>query len=414
MATHPVGTTRTSRSERASDSARATVPTLTSRGRVAVAMSGGVDSSVVAAMLTAAGHDAFGVTLQLYDHGTATGRPGSCCAGRDVRDARRVADQLGIPHYTLDYEQQFRAAVIDDFVDSYVAGETPLPCVRCNQRIKFRDLLAVTRDLGADWLATGHYVRRVDGPRGAELHEAADARRDQSFFLFATTPEQLARLRFPLGDLPSKDETRRLAEHYGLPVASKPDSQDICFVPSGRYAELVAKLHPAAGQPGAIVDTRGRHLGEHSGIENFTIGQRRGLGLGGADALYVVRIDAERREVVVGPADALRVNPFTVHSINWLGATAFPEAPVDGWRVRAKIRSNAPAHAATVTPDDAASATVRFDDPETAVAPGQACVFYEMDGTRLLGGGWIRTPQLRPNVVPAAPSISQPELSVRP
>ena len=354
-------------------------------------MSGGVDSSATAALLVGEGYDVFGLTLQLYDHGAAVGRPGSCCAGRDQQDARRVAEHLGIPHYVLDFEQRFREAVIDDFADSYLAGETPLPCVRCNQRIKFRDLLEAALDLGADWLATGHYVRRTDGPFGPELHEAADRSRDQSFFLFATTPPQIEKLRFPLGDLPSKQVTRRIAAEAGLPVADKPDSQDICFVARGSYAKTVARLRPDAGRPGRILDEAGTELGTHDGIEQFTIGQRRGLRLGDAQARYVIRIDAACGDVIVGPRESLRTTSLRLHNVNWIDPRPFEEAPEGGWQLRCRIRSSARPAPGRVIPDGHDGARVEFDDPASAVAPGQACVFYAGDSTQLLGGGWIAT-----------------------
>ncbi|MEL7349744.1 MAG: tRNA 2-thiouridine(34) synthase MnmA, partial [Pseudomonadota bacterium] len=310
--------------------------------RVVVAMSGGVDSSVVAAVLAREGYDVIGITLQLYDHGAATARRGACCAGRDIHDARRVAESLGIPHYVLDYESRFRDSVIEDFADSYLAGETPIPCVRCNERVKFRDLLETARDLEADCLATGHYVRRVMGASGPELHAAADATRDQSYFLFATTPEQLAYLRFPLGGLTSKAETRALAAAHGLAVADKPDSQDICFVPNGNYRSVIEKLRPGAAEPGEIVDTAGRVLGQHSGVLNFTIGQRRGLGLSnanGGDPLYVIRLDAQARRVVVGPRAALATRRVPLASINWLGDEALSDLPAAGLALRVKVRS---------------------------------------------------------------------------
>jgi tRNA-specific 2-thiouridylase len=352
--------------------------------RVVVAMSGGVDSATVAALLKAEGYDAVGVTLQLYDHGAAAGRKGACCAGQDIYDARRVAERLDMPHYVLDYEARFRRDVIEEFADSYLAGETPIPCVRCNERVKFRDLLAVARDLGAEALATGHYVRRVEGPAGPELHAAVDDGRDQSYFLFATTRDQLDFLRFPLGGLP-KRETRALAERFGLPVAAKPDSQDICFVPDGAYARVVGRLRPGAIEPGEIVDLEGRVLGRHEGIINFTVGQRRGLHLGGtAEPLYVVSLDPARHRVVVGPRAALGRDIVAVRGLNWLAEAPLPP---EGRRVRVKLRSAQPPARATVLPATDGGAELRLDEPQYGVAPGQAAVLY--DGTRVLGGGWI-------------------------
>jgi tRNA-specific 2-thiouridylase len=359
--------------------------------RVVVAMSGGVDSSVTAALMHRAGYDVVGITLQLYDHGQAVGRKGACCAGQDIYDARRVADRLGVPHYVLDYEARFRAAVMDDFADTYLAGETPIPCVRCNQRVKFRDLLETARELGADALATGHYARRVLGLAGPELHRAADRARDQSYFLFATTPAQLDFLRFPLGDL-TKDETRALAVELGLAVADKPDSQDICFVPTGGYARVVERLRPGAIEAGEIVHVDGRVLGRHDGIINYTIGQRRGLGLVDATApgepLYVVRLDPARHRVVVGPRAALAIASITVRDINWLGDRPLGDAPLGagGHAVQVKVRSTTPAVPATAFPA-AGGARVALAEPQYGVAPGQACVLY--DGERVLGGGWI-------------------------
>ncbi len=349
--------------------------------RVVVAMSGGVDSSVVAALAAEAGYDVIGITLQLYDHGQAVGRPGTCCAGSDIADARRVAEHVGFPHYVLDYESNFRQSVIDDFADSYVRGQTPIPCVRCNQTVKFRDLLTVARDLGADCLATGHYVRRVQGVQGAEMHRGIDQNRDQSYFLFATTGDQLDYLRFPLGGM-SKPEARAHAERLGLAVADKPDSQDICFVPSGDYASVVRKLRPEAGEPGDIVDLDGAVLGQHRGLIHYTVGQRRGLEIGGlADPLYVVRLDADKRQVVVGPRTALAVSGTALTELNWIG----PAIPAEGLAVSVKVRSAAPAVGARIFGGEAPH--VVFDKPEYGVAPGQACVAY--DGDRLFGGGWI-------------------------
>ena len=356
--------------------------------RVVVAMSGGVDSSVVAAMLAEAGYDVVGVTLQLYDHGAALARKGACCAGVDVRDARRTAEKLGFPHYVLDYESVFRDAVIDEFADSYLSGATPVPCIRCNERVKFKDLLGMAKELDADCMATGHYIRRVEGADGPELHRAADAARDQSYFLFSTTPAQLDYLRFPLGDLPSKDATRALAKRHGLTVADKPDSQDICFVPNGDYASVIEKLRPGAAEPGDIVDAQGNVLGTHKGVLHYTIGQRRGLGLSGlADPLYVVGLDAEARKVIVGPREMLATRTVPVREINWLGDAALDSRPE--WEISVKVRSTGPAREAVARPRGESQAVVELADPEEGIAPGQACVFYETGGTRVLGGGWI-------------------------
>ena len=343
--------------------------------RIVVAMSGGVDSSVVAALAARSGAETIGITLQLYDHGEAVGRAGSCCAGRDIRDARAVCDRLGIAHYVHDHESAFRHDVIDQFADEYVAGRTPIPCVRCNMGPKFTDLFALARDLGADCLATGHYVRRVEGAAGAELHRAADPARDQSYFLFATTQEQLDFLRFPLGGLP-KPRVRELAAELGLGVAAKPDSQDICFVPDGDYASLVRKLRPETGAGGDIVDLSGAKLGEHRGLIHFTIGQRRGLEIGGSpEPLYVIRLEPATRRVVVGPRRALAVAATRLSGINWLGGDhAGP--------LTAKVRSLAKPVPARLIGD-----RVVFDAPEYGVAPGQAAVLYA--GDRVLGGGWI-------------------------
>jgi tRNA-specific 2-thiouridylase len=352
-------------------------------GRVVVAMSGGVDSSCVAALLVEAGYEVVGVTLQLYDHGAALGKRGACCAGQDIQDARRVAEQLDIPHYVLDFEARFKAAVIEDFAQTYAEGRTPLPCVRCNQRIKFKDLLGIARDLGGAALATGHYVRRETGETGVELHQAADAWRDQSYFLFATTHDQLGFLRFPLGDL-AKDETRKLAGRFGLAVADKPDSQDICFVPQGSYAHVVEKLRPGAAEPGEIVHVDGRVLGRHEGLIHFTVGQRRGLAVSTGERLYVVKLEPERNRVIVGPHAALGCATAVLAEINWLGHAPMP---ADGIGIQVKHRAREPAVAARLLPGAAGGAQVVFAEPQAGVAPGQACVFY--DGTRVLGGGWI-------------------------
>jgi tRNA-specific 2-thiouridylase len=356
--------------------------------RVVVAMSGGVDSSVVAAELAAEGYDVVGVTLQLYDHGAALAKKGACCAGRDIHDARRVAEAMGFPHYVLDYESVFREAVMDEFADSYLGGATPVPCIRCNERVKFRDLLETARDLDADCMATGHYIRRAAGPAGPELHMAADPARDQSYFLFSTTAEQLDFLRFPLGGLATKEETRALAAKHGLSVADKPDSQDICFVPNGDYASVIEKLRPGAGEPGEIVHLDGRVLGQHRGVIHYTIGQRRGLGIGGlSEPLYVVKLDPEARRVIVGPKEALATRTVPVREINWLGDAALESRPE--WRLSARIRSTRPPREAILRPTGPTTGEVELIVAEEGVSPGQACVFYETGGTRVLGGGWI-------------------------
>ncbi len=356
--------------------------------RVVVAMSGGVDSSVVAAELAREGYDVVGVTLQLYDHGAALAKKGACCAGRDIHDARRVAEAMGFPHYVLDYESQFRDSVIDEFADAYLAGATPVPCIRCNERVKFRDLMETARDLGADCMATGHYIQRKIGALGPELHRAADPVRDQSYFLFSTTPKQLDYLRFPLGHLETKAETRSLAARHGLSVADKPDSQDICFVPDGNYARVIEKLRPGAAEPGEIVDLDGHVLGRHDGVIHYTIGQRKGLGIGGlAEPLYVVRLDPEARRVVVGPKAALATRTVPVREVNWLGDAPFTSCPE--WVLEVKLRSTRPPAPALVRPLSATEAEVELLSPEQGVSPGQACVFYAPRSSRVLGGGWI-------------------------
>lgn len=354
--------------------------------RVIVAMSGGVDSSVVAAQLAEEGYDVVGITLQLYDHGAALAKKGACCAGQDIHDARRVAEEMGFPHYVLDYENTFRESVIDEFADSYLAGATPVPCIRCNERVKFKDLLETAKDLDADCMATGHYIQRKNIDGRAQLHRAADPVRDQSYFLFSTTQEQLDYLRFPLGHLKSKGDTRALAEKYGLAVADKPDSQDICFVPNGSYADVIQKLRPEAAEPGEIMHIDGRRLGEHKGIIHYTVGQRRGLGIGGGEPLYVVKLDAETKQVIVGPKDALTTVHVPIKEVNWLGDGAFGHGPHE---VAVKVRSTRPPKPAVIHPTDDATAMVELLEPEEGVAPGQACVFYDPSGSRILGGGWI-------------------------
>ncbi|SMR71999.1 tRNA (5-methylaminomethyl-2-thiouridylate)-methyltransferase [Aliiroseovarius halocynthiae] len=356
--------------------------------RVVVAMSGGVDSSVVAAQLAEEGYDVIGVTLQLYDHGAALAKKGACCAGIDIHDARRVAEDMGFPHYVLDYENIFQDAVIDEFAESYLGGATPVPCIRCNERVKFKDLLETARDLGADCMATGHYIQRAMGDHRAELHRAADPVRDQSYFLFSTTPEQLDYLRFPLGHLKTKAETRELARKYGLEVADKPDSQDICFVPDGNYAGVIEKLRPGAAEPGEIVHADGRVLGTHEGVIHYTIGQRRGLGIGGlSEPLYVVKLDVDNKHVVVGPKEMLATRVVPVREINWLGDEPFTSRAE--WHMGVKIRSTRPPREAIIRPISDTEAEVELLTPEEGVSPGQACVFYDMDGPRIFGGGWI-------------------------
>ena len=358
--------------------------------RVVVAMSGGVDSSVVAGILARQGYDVVGMTLQLYDHGEAIHRKGACCAGQDIHDAKRVAETLGIPHYVLDYERRFAERVIEQFADSYVAGETPIPCVTCNSDIKFGDLLETVFELEADVLATGHYIRRTEGVAGPQLRRAVDCDRDQSYFLFSTTREQLKHLWFPLGDLP-KAEVRRIASELALPVAAKPDSQDICFVPTGRYTDIIERLKPGALQPGDIVHVDGRRLGRHGGIINYTIGQRRGLGIPAPEPYYVINLDAERNEVIVGPRDCLKTETVILRGVNWLGDSQLQEAACEGLDIHARVRSTQPPSPATLFADADGRVRVLLGDGIEGVAAGQACVFYSDGGkdARVLGGGFI-------------------------
>lgn len=370
--------------------------------RVVVAMSGGVDSSVVAGLLAARGYDVIGLTLQLYDHGEAVHRAGSCCAGQDIHDARRVAEKLNIPHYVLDYESRFRDSVIDRFVESYLAGETPVPCVDCNRTVKFRDLLATAQDLGADALATGHYVVSKpleNGHRG--LYRAHDPDRDQSYFLYATTQDQLDILRFPLGSMP-KSQTRALARYFDLTVAEKSDSQDICFVPQGRYTDLIEKLRPEARNPGEIVHEDGRVLGQHQGVIDFTVGQRKGLGLAVGDPLYVLRLDAVQARVIVGPREALATRLIRLRDVNWLGAGNLTDLPVTGVPIAVRVRSSRPPQPATLFWRNG-GVEIALATGEMGVSPGQACVFYETDDdrSRVLGGGTITRQALESDPVAA-------------
>ncbi len=352
---------------------------MSARKRIVIAMSGGVDSSVAAALVARAGHEAIGVTMQLYS-ATQSARKGACCAGQDIQDAKRVADALGIPHYVLDYEARFKKAVMDNFAETYAKGETPVPCVQCNDKVKFADLMDMARELGADALATGHYVRRVEGKDGPELHAASEGARDQSYFLFTTTRAQLDYLRFPVGEMPKAD-VRAVAAELGLVTAAKPDSQDICFVPAGHYTTVIDRLRPDASRPGEIVDLQGTVLGRHEGITHFTVGQRKGLGLSGnGEPLFVLKLDAANARVLVGPRAALAATSIILRDVNWLADAA----PMD---CQVKVRSMRPPVPARVIPLEGGGARVELAVPEDAIAPGQACVFY--DGLRVLGGGWI-------------------------
>ncbi len=365
--------------------------------RLVVAMSGGVDSSVAAALMVEAGFEVIGMTLQLYDQGAALGKKGACCAGQDIYDARQVCDKLGIPHYVLDYESRFSQAVIEDFADSYLRGETPIPCVRCNQQVKFKDLLTTARDLSAQALVTGHYVQRLGATEGAELHRAFDSSRDQSYFLFATTQQQLDFLRFPLGGM-EKAETRAHALRFGLDIADKPDSQDICFVPNGSYANVLEKLRPGSLEEGDILHVDGRVLGRHKGIIHYTVGQRKGLGIGGGDPLYVIRLDPHTHRVIVGPYEALARTEIWLKEVNWLGGEI--TEPI---RCEVRVRSTRPPVPADVVLTKEGGAHVTFLTPEYGVSAGQACVFYQ--GSRVLGGGWILNQEGREYAVPASQMV---------
>ena len=359
--------------------------------RVVVAMSGGVDSSVAAALVKSAGYDTIGITLQLYDHGEAVNRKGACCAGQDIHDARNVAASLDIPHYVLDYESLFRESVIDNFADTYLSGHTPIPCVRCNETVKFKDLLTTAKDLGAEALVTGHYIETSFNDGQWQMRRPVDEKRDQSYFLFSTTPEQLSFLRFPLAHL-TKNEIREFAAKLALPVADKPDSQDICFVPNGDYATVIERLRPDCSLPGEIVDMDGNILGQHQGVLHYTVGQRRGLGVAIGEPLYVVRIDADKRQVIVGPKDALARRTIMLDEVNWLGGEMLSD-PID---VKVKIRSTGSPVRANLTLLQGQRAEVSLDIPEEGVSPGQACVFYGADegpAARVLGGGWIISAQ---------------------
>jgi len=357
--------------------------------KVVVAMSGGVDSSVVAAMLAKEGYNVIGITLQLFNYGNSIKKKGACCAGLDIKDARRVADKFNFPHYVLNYEDQFKKEVIDDFASSYLRGDTPVPCIRCNEKIKFKDLLKTARDLDADCLATGHYIQRKEGKFGPEMHSAKDKEKDQSYFLFATTADQLNFLRFPLGHFKSKTETRILAKELGLKIHEKPDSQDICFVNKGTYADVIKENYPNANIRGDIIDTFGNKLGRHKGIIHYTVGQRRGLGIGGGKPYYVIRLDSEKSQVIVGERKELTTTSIRIKNVNWLGNNSFEKLSSEGIKLKFKVRSTRPPKLGKLWNTGSGDAIIELYENEEGVAPGQACVFYDEKNTRVYGGGWI-------------------------
>jgi len=357
--------------------------------KVVVAMSGGVDSSVVAAMLAKEGYNVIGITLQLFNYGNSIKKKGACCAGLDIKDARRVADKFNFPHYVLNYEDQFKKEVIDDFASSYLRGDTPVPCIRCNEKIKFKDLLKTARDLDADCLATGHYIQRKEGKFGPEMHSAKDKEKDQSYFLFATTADQLNFLRFPLGHFKSKTETRILAKELGLKIHEKPDSQDICFVNKGTYADVIKENYPKANIRGDIIDTFGNKLGRHKGIIHYTVGQRRGLGIGGGKPYYVIRLDSEKSQVIVGERKELTTTSIRIKNVNWLGNNSFEKLSSEGIKLKFKVRSTRPPKLGKLWNTGSGDAIIELYENEEGVAPGQACVFYDEKNTRVYGGGWI-------------------------
>ena len=357
--------------------------------KVVVAMSGGVDSSVVASMLAKEGYNVIGITLQLFNYGNSIKKKGACCAGLDIKDAMRVADKFNFPHYVLNYEDQFKKEVIDDFASSYLRGDTPVPCIRCNEKIKFKDLLKTARDLDADCLATGHYIQRKEGKFGPEMHSAKDKEKDQSYFLFATTADQLNFLRFPLGHFKSKTETRMLAKELGLKIHEKPDSQDICFVNKGTYADVIKENYPKANIRGDIIDTFGNKLGRHKGIIHYTVGQRRGLGIGGGKPYYVIRLDSEKSQVIVGERKELTTTSIRIKNVNWLGNNSFEKLSSEGIKLKFKVRSTRPPKLGKLWNTGSGDAIIELYENEEGVAPGQACVFYDEINTRVYGGGWI-------------------------